>query len=281
MVRRRFLPGVMTSWRVPVAIQVARTQGSRLTWVSSSASTAAPVGSSASWWWRWARTWSRSGSPLATSRGRRQPATSRTRRRRVQRLMAGRPSRWYSRGIVHALGWESSRRMRSVSRRLPRRGRPGRGRSASPATPCWLNRWIQRRTVEGSQPSSSAMAPAVQPRADSRIMTRRTPCRWGPYSGPRTSQGQPAAQERLAYTLRGRILAAASSGRCAVEGFSDPRGYFIHAGSCPHVVRCWCAVSDVWRRGGPRSGVAPGWGRRGGGVPPLSGRCSKCHHSLS
>ncbi len=38
------------------------------------------------------------GTALATSRGRRQPATSRTRRRRVQRLMAGRPSRWYSRG---------------------------------------------------------------------------------------------------------------------------------------------------------------------------------------
>lgn len=25
----------------------------------------------------------------------------------------------------------------------------------------------------------------------------------------------------------------------------------------------------------------PGWGRRGGGVPRRSGRCSKCHHSLS
>jgi hypothetical protein len=49
----------------------------------------------------------------------------------------------------------------------------------------------------------------------------------GPYSGPVTSQGQPAGQERLAYTLGGRILAAASSGLWAVEGFSDPRGYFI------------------------------------------------------
>lgn len=26
---------------------------------------------------------------------------------------------------------------------------------------------------------------------------------------------------------------------------------------------------------------APGWGSRRGGVPPLSGRYSKCHHSLS
>jgi hypothetical protein len=45
------------------------------------------------------------------------------------------------------------------------------------------------------------MATAVQPRWDSKIMTRRTPTRWGPYSGPVTSQGQPAGQERLAYTL--------------------------------------------------------------------------------
>jgi hypothetical protein len=36
---------------------------------------------------------------------------------------------------------------------------------------------IQRRTVLASQPSTSAMAPAVWPRADSRIMTRRTPTR--------------------------------------------------------------------------------------------------------
>src|SRR6266536_3402160 len=58
-VRRRFLPGVMTCWRVPRAIQVARTHASRLRWVSSSASTTAPWGSPAMAWRSVARTWSR------------------------------------------------------------------------------------------------------------------------------------------------------------------------------------------------------------------------------
>ena len=49
----------------------------------------------------------------------------------VRRLMAGRPRYKCSSPIVHALGWASSRRIRALSRRLPRRGRPDRGRSAS------------------------------------------------------------------------------------------------------------------------------------------------------
>jgi hypothetical protein len=38
---RRLVPGVIICWQVPRVIQVARTQGSRLRWVSSSASTTA------------------------------------------------------------------------------------------------------------------------------------------------------------------------------------------------------------------------------------------------
>ena len=131
------VPGVITCWRRPLAIQVERIQGSRLTWVSSSASTTAPSGSSAMVWRNPAKTWSGSGSPLATSRGRRQLATSRTRRRRVRWLMAGRPRRCHSRAIVQALGWASSRQSSWPSRWLPRRGRPARGRSASPSGP-WV-----------------------------------------------------------------------------------------------------------------------------------------------
>jgi hypothetical protein len=58
-------------------------------WVSSSASTTAPSGNSAIVRCRSARIWSRSGSPLATRRGRRHAATSRTRRCRVRREMVG------------------------------------------------------------------------------------------------------------------------------------------------------------------------------------------------
>jgi hypothetical protein len=122
--------GVMTRWRVPRATQVARTHRSSWRWVSSSASTTTPSGSWLSCWRSAARTWSRSGSPVATSRGRRQAATSRTRRCRVCRLMAGRPRYRCSSGMVQARGWARSRRIRSPSRGLPSRGRPGRGRSA-------------------------------------------------------------------------------------------------------------------------------------------------------
>jgi hypothetical protein len=66
-----------------VAIQVERTRGSRLMWVSSSASTTDPPGSSVMVWRTAATTWSASGSPLTASRGRRQQASSRTRRCRV------------------------------------------------------------------------------------------------------------------------------------------------------------------------------------------------------
>src|SRR6266542_3750420 len=197
-----------------------------ITLSQTSASTAASWGSSAMAWRSAARTWSRSGSPLATSRGRRQAATSRTRRCRVCRLMAGRPRYRCSSGMVQARGWARSRRMRAPSRRLPSRGRPGRGRSARLWAPWVLYRWTQRRTVRGSQPSSSAMVAADQPCWDSRIMTRRQPIRCGPCSNPSRSHGSPAGQERLAYTLGGRILAQPRE-VVVVASSNGPRGYFL------------------------------------------------------
>ncbi len=116
MVRRRLVPGVITRWRVPRTIQVARTQDSRLRWVSSSASTTASPDSSASWGADLGAALLSVGSPLATSRGRRQQAISRTRRCRVRWLTAGRLSRCHRRGMVHALGWASSRPIRWASR---------------------------------------------------------------------------------------------------------------------------------------------------------------------
>ena len=58
-------------------------------------------------------------------------------------------------------------------------------------------------------------------------MTRRKAVRCGPWSRLSRLQGQAAGQEGLASTLWGdAYLQAASSVGCAVEGFSDPRGYF-------------------------------------------------------
>jgi hypothetical protein len=73
-------------------------------------------------WCRSARIWSRSGSLLATRRGRRQLATWRTRRCRIRSEIAGRPAARHSRPMVQALGWPSSRRIRLVSVGLPSRG---------------------------------------------------------------------------------------------------------------------------------------------------------------
>jgi len=89
MLRFSFFPGVITSCSSPLTIQVERSQGSRLTWDSSSARITAPSGRAAISWWSAARTAASSGSPLATSRGRRQLACSRTRRARVASDIAG------------------------------------------------------------------------------------------------------------------------------------------------------------------------------------------------
>jgi hypothetical protein len=129
-------------------------------WVSSSASTTGALGQRGDRLPQGGENLVAVGSPLATSRGRRQQATSRTRRCRVRSDTAGRPSRCQSRGTVHAPDWPSSPRIRSPSRGLPRH-------QAGPE--------------------------AV-----------------GPCSRQATPQGQPAGQDGLAYTLQGRILAAAS-----------------------------------------------------------------------
>jgi hypothetical protein len=137
--------------------------GSRFRWVSSSASTTARRGNSMSRATIPATTWSWSGSPRAVSLGRRQIATKRTRRYSVRMLTCGQPRYRRIRGRVHGPGRASSVAIRPVRRRPPSRGRPERGRSASPAIPPALNRLIQRRTVAGWQSSSSAIWDGANP----------------------------------------------------------------------------------------------------------------------
>ena len=67
----------------------------------------------------------------------------------------------------------------------------------------------------------------ASPCSESRIISRRQPTRWGPCSRRSRSQGSSAGQEGLAYTLGGRILAAASSGRLVCGSSNDRRGYCI------------------------------------------------------
>jgi len=157
-----------------------------------------------------ATTWSWSGSPRAVSLGRRQIATSRTRRYRVRMLICGWPRYRWIRGRVHGPGRASSAAIRLVSWRPPGRGRPHRGRSASPASPSLLNRLIQRRTVAGWQSSSTAIWAGGNPCSDSRTITARVACRHWPCRSPRTcSISEPRP---LANTLTGRILTTTSPG---------------------------------------------------------------------
>src|SRR5215218_8456229 len=71
------------------------------------------------------------------------------------------------------------------------------------------------------------MVAAARPWWDSKIMTRRAATRWRPCSRPSRSQGQPAGQVGLAYTLGDAYFGRPRRVGGAVEGFSDPRGYFI------------------------------------------------------
>jgi hypothetical protein len=104
----------------------------------------------------------------------------------------------------------SSAAIRLVSRRPPSAGRPGRGRSASPASPSSLNRPIQRRTVAGWQSSSSAIWDGANPCSDSSTITARAACRQRPCNSARScSISLPGA---LANTLTGRILTTTSPG---------------------------------------------------------------------
>jgi len=204
----RFVPGVGTLGRAVRSVQLARTCGSRFRCVSSSASTTARRGSPASRATIPATTWSWSGSPRAVSLGRRQIATSRTRRYKVRALTCGQPRYRRIRGRVHGPGRSSSAAIRPVSWRPPRRGRPQRGRSASPAGPSSLNRLIHRRTVAGWQSSSSAIWAGAKPCADSSTMTARVACRHRPRRSASSRSISPAG--RLADTLTGRILITTS-----------------------------------------------------------------------
>jgi hypothetical protein len=58
-------------------------------------------------------------------------------------------------------------------------GHPARGRSASPASPAALKRLIQRRTVSGSTPCASAIAPAVAPPYACQMIRARSTARAG------------------------------------------------------------------------------------------------------
>jgi hypothetical protein len=120
--------------------------------------------------------------------------------------------------MAHGPGRDSRAAIRLVSRRPPSRGRPGRGRSASPATPSSLNRLIQRRTVAGWQSSSPAIWDGANPCSDSRIITARVACRHLPCISARScSISLPGP---LANTLTGRILTTTSPGGWTLEATS-------------------------------------------------------------
>ncbi len=117
--------------------------------------------------------------------------------------------RWMEQADASQLWWQ---RMRLASRRLPSLGPPDRGRSTSPAVPWWLNRPIQRRTVRGWQPSSSAMAVADQPCSDNSSITARVATRHWPCSNA-SSSGR-AWSGRLGVDGGGAQTGPASCGRC-------------------------------------------------------------------
>ncbi|MBA9003095.1 hypothetical protein HNR21_001977 [Actinomadura cellulosilytica] len=83
-----------------------------------------------------------------------------------------------------------------------------------------MNRAIQRRTVDASHSSSTAICAADSPCSDSSTITARTATRHLPRSRRRNSWFCQA--ERLANTLGGRILTTASPGGMDVVGNFDP-----------------------------------------------------------
>jgi hypothetical protein len=74
----------------------------------------------------------------------------------------------------------------------------------------------------GSQPSSPAIAAAVQPWWEQQDHDPAQADAVGPCSRASRSQGQPAVQVGLASTLEGRILAAASSSRLCCGRLQRP-----------------------------------------------------------
>ena len=220
-----------------------------------------PSGSPAMAWRRSASTCSRSGSPLATRRGRRQQATCRTRRRSVRWLRrvgqaaatAGRSSRpWAGPATSGCAGAGGG--CPAVAGQLGA-GRPARwcrgGCSGGPRGAPW----------PGSQPNSSAMAAADRPWWDSRIMTRRKAVRCGRWSRLSRWQGQAAGQEGLASTLwGGRILQAASSGRLCCGRLQRPARLLHLVGphrrlrAEPLTIRLGCSSSPGLRVGAAQWG---------------------------
>ena len=113
----------------------------------------------------------------AVSLGRRQIATSRTRRYRVRMLTCGQPR--YRRTAAGSMVRPGpAARQSGWSAGVCRAGAaPQRGRSASPAGPLALNRLIHRRTVAGWQSGFSAIWAGAKPCAGSSTMNARIACR--------------------------------------------------------------------------------------------------------
>jgi hypothetical protein len=222
MLRRRLVPGVITGWRAPRATGAG---GFRLL--------PAPPRPRAVRWAvgaGWPGLPPRPGSPLATSRGRHHPTTSRTLRRKVARLMAG--------------------------------GGQAAGRAEGSSTP-WLSHqpqdalggpwaaqaWTARPRLV-TQSGDAVLVVAVDPAADRAGITAQHPgdgvC--GLAAGRQQDHDQ--AHAHTVRPIQRTEDAAGAAGRAgevgvhaagthpwrrprrlggAVEGFSDPRGYFIAA----------------------------------------------------
>jgi len=84
------------------------------------------------------------------------------------------------------------------------------------------------------------MVLAGKPRCESRIMTRRAATRGGPCSRRATSQGQPAGQAGLAYTL-GDAYWRRPCGSFGVRASNGPRAYFAwrHASTRRYEQNLW------------------------------------------
>ena len=220
-----------------------------------------PSGSPAMAWRRSANTCSRSGSPLATRRGRRQQATCRTRRRGLRWLRAGRPSRCHSRPIVQALGWSSNLRMRWCRRGLPSGGRPARGRSPSPLVP-----W----GVVAVDPAAHRARVAAQQLGDG----RRRQAMVGQQDHDQAQGGAVRAVEQAQQVARtgggaggvgvhavgGRILQAASSSRLCCGKLQRPARLLHLVGphrrlrAEPLTIRLGCSSSPGLRVGAAQWG---------------------------
>jgi hypothetical protein len=112
--------------------------------------------------------------------------------------------------------WAASDRFRSKRRQCPRDLGPceGAGEERPPAPEIAAQgRGLRFAHRELHQRGGVKVALSALIASQAAPITRRQPTRWGPCSARSRSQGSWAGQEGLAYTLGGRILQAASSGR--------------------------------------------------------------------